>query len=188
MNKKDNQRMRLTKLLFKNGLISLLQKKPIYQITVTELCNAAELNRSTFYKYYENVRDIFIELEKETLQKGKQCMQEIAVSEEDFYIAPLYRLLCDIQNNREIYQLLMNNSVDDSFLSDMMQETIDFLKDQAKSLHIKEGNKSNYLFQYLVSGCASVIQNWINGPMQETPMEISELIYHTSMAVLESAR
>lgn len=121
MNKKDNQRMRLTKLLFKNGLISLLQKKPIYQISVTELCNAAELNRSTFYKYYENVRDILIELEKETLQKGKQCMQEIAMGEEDFYITPLYRLLCDIQNNREIYQLLMNNSVDDSFLSDMMQ-------------------------------------------------------------------
>lgn len=188
MNKKDNQRMRLTKLLFKNGLISLLQKKPIYQISVTELCDTAELNRSTFYKYYENVRDILIELEKETLQKGKQCMQEIVVSEEDFYIAPLYRLLCDIQNNREIYQLLMNNSVDDGFTSDMMQETIDFLKDQANSLHIKEGNKSNYLFQYLVSGCTSVIQNWINGPMLETPMEISELIYHTSLAVLKSAK
>lgn len=188
MNKKDNQRMRLTKMLFKNSLISLLHKKSIYQISVTELCDAAELNRSTFYKYYENVRDILIELEKETLQKGKQCMQESAVGEEGFYIVPLYRLLCDIQNNREIYQLLLNNSAHDGFPADMMQETIDFLKDQAKSLNIKEGNKSNYLFQYLVSGCVSVIQNWINGPMQESPMEISELIYHTSVAVLESAR
>ena len=68
MNKKENQRMRLTKLLFKNALITLLQKKTIYQISVTELCDAAELNRSTFYKYYENVRDIVTELQKETLQ------------------------------------------------------------------------------------------------------------------------
>ena len=66
MNKKDNQRTRLTKLLFKNSLISLLQKKSIYQISVTELCDAAELNRSTFYKYYDNVSDILTELEKET--------------------------------------------------------------------------------------------------------------------------
>ncbi|MBO5484957.1 MAG: TetR/AcrR family transcriptional regulator [Lachnospiraceae bacterium] len=186
MNKKENQRMRLTKLLFKNALITLLQKKTIYQISVTELCDAAELNRSTFYKYYENVRDILTELEKETLQKSKQCMQEIAVGEDNFHIAPLYRLLCDMQNNREIYQLLLNNSANDGFPSDMMQETIEFLRDTAKSLDIIE-EKSDYLFQYLVSGCISVVQNWINGEMKESPMEISELIYRTSVAVLKSA-
>lgn len=70
----------------------------------------------------------------------------------------------------------------------MMQETIDFLKKQTKSLNINEGNKSNYLFQYLVFGCVSVIQNWINGSMQNSPMEISELIYHTSVPVLESVK
>lgn len=188
MNKKDNQRMRLTKLLFKNALITLLQNKSIYQISVTELCNTAELNRSTFYKYYNNVRDILTELEKETLQKSKQCMQEIAVGEENFHITPLYRLLCDMQNNREIYQLLFNNSTNSDFSSDIMQETIEFLRDTANSLDIKEEEKSNYLFQYLVSGCISVIQNWINGEMKESPIEISELIYHTSVAVLESAK
>ena len=66
MSKKENQRTRLTKMLFKDGLIALLQKKTIYQISVTELCEAAELNRSTFYKYYNNVRDVLTELEQET--------------------------------------------------------------------------------------------------------------------------
>lgn len=188
MNKKDNQRMRLTKLLFKNGLITLLQKKSIYQISVTELCNTAELNRSTFYKYYDNVRDILTELEKETLQKSKQCMQEIAVGEENFYIAPLYRLLCDMQNNREIYQLLLNNNSNSDFSSDIMQETIEFLKDTTKTLDIKKEEISNYLFKYIVSGCISVIQSWINGEMKESPIEISELIYHTSIAILENAK
>lgn len=188
MNKKDNQRMRLTKLLFKNSLIFLLQKKSIYQISVTELCNNAELNRSTFYKYYDNVRDILTELEKETLQRSKRCMQEIAAGEENFHIAPLYHLLCDVQNNKDIYQLLLNNSTNDGFPADMMQETIEFLRDKAKSFNITEKEKSDYLFQYLVSGCISVVQNWINGPMKETPMEISELIYHTSVAVMKSAK
>lgn len=188
MNKKENQRIRLTKLLFKNALITLLQKKTIYQISVTELCDSAELNRSTFYKYYENVRDILVELEKETLQKSKQCMQEIAVGEENFHIAPLYRLLCDMQNNREIYQLLLNNSANDDFPAEIMQETIEFLKDKANALDIREKEKADYLFQYLVSGCISVVQNWMNGEMKESPMEISELIYHTSVAVLESIK
>lgn len=186
MNKKENQRTRLTKMLFKDGLIALLQKKTIYQISVTELCEAAELNRSTFYKYYNNVRDVLTELEQETLQRSKQCMQEIAIGEEAFQIAPLYRLLCHMQNNCEIYKLLLNNSVDDSFPSDMIQETIEFLRNTAKSLNIKEDDTSDYRFQYLISGCISVVQNWINSEMKESPMEISKLIYHTSVAVLKS--
>ena len=168
MNKKENQRTRLTKMLVKDGLIALLQKKTIYQISVTELCEAAELNRST------------------TLQRSKQCMQEIAVGEEAFQIEPLYRLLCHMQNNCEIYKLLLNNSVDDSFPSDMIQETIEFLRNTAKSLNIKEDDTSDYRFQYLISGCISVVQNWINSEMKESPMEISKLIYHTSVAVLKS--
>ena len=75
MNKNDNQRTRLTKLLFKNSLIKLLHKKTIYQITVSELCTESELNRSTFYKYYGNVYDILEELAEETLAKGTQFIQ-----------------------------------------------------------------------------------------------------------------
>jgi len=63
MDKHENQRVRLTKKLFRDSLIALLRKKKIYQITVSELCAAAELNRSSFYKHYGNVYDVLAELE-----------------------------------------------------------------------------------------------------------------------------
>lgn len=62
MDKHENQRVRLTKKLFRDSLIALLRKKKIYQITVSELCAAAELNRSSFYKHYGNVYDVLAEL------------------------------------------------------------------------------------------------------------------------------
>ncbi len=52
MNIKENQRVRLIKALFHNSLINLLKNKMLYEITITELCSEAGLNRSTFYKYY----------------------------------------------------------------------------------------------------------------------------------------
>lgn len=39
MDKHENQRVRLTKKLFRDSLIALLRKKKIYQITVSELCS-----------------------------------------------------------------------------------------------------------------------------------------------------
>ena len=181
MAKNDNQRTRLTKLLLKNSLIKLLHKKQIYQITVSELCTEAELNRSTFYKYYGNVRDILEELEEETLAKGMQCMQEI--EESGVGKEPLYRLLCYVRENKDIYQLLLNNTVNGDFPEKMLKSIIDFFKREA-SLAINNMKMSEYTFQYLVSGSISVIQNWINGPMTESPSEISNHIYDLSVCIL----
>lgn len=186
MNKKENQRIRLTKMLFRNSLISLLQKKSIYQISVTELCEASEMNRSTFYKYYGNVRDVLTEIEEETLKQGQKCMQEIEVSGINFAIQPLYRLLCYVKENKELYQLLLNNNADDNFLSVMVQDTFDFLKYKSQNI-LPDSNKcSDYIFQYILSGCIHVIQSWINGYMTESPEEIAKLIYNASVSVIET--
>ena len=184
MPEKDNQRTRLTRMLLKNSLIELLHKKPVYQITVSELCSTAELNRSTFYKYYGNVQDILRELKDETLSKGSRCIQEIKTAGVDNGEEPLCRLLHDVKENREIYQLLMNNSINEDFPVEMLKETVSFFKLKAGAA--LNGNPlSDYIVKYLVSGCISVIQNWISGPMTETPEEITRLIYSISVSILE---
>ena len=53
---KDNQRVRLTKRLLQDSLIELMKTKTIYKISIKEICELAEVNRSTFYKQrsYQN--------------------------------------------------------------------------------------------------------------------------------------
>ena len=43
------------------ALISLLKKKPFEYITVSEICETAGVNRSTFYLHYETVGDLLDE-------------------------------------------------------------------------------------------------------------------------------
>ena len=47
-----NRRVQMTKQLIRRSLFELLEQKPINKITISELCKKADLNRSTFYKYY----------------------------------------------------------------------------------------------------------------------------------------
>lgn len=185
MNNKENQRVRLTKMLFRNSLISMLKKKSVYQISVTELCEKSEMNRSTFYKYYGNVRDVLTEIEEETLKQGQKCMQEIEASGINCAIQPLYRLLCYIKENKDLYQLLLNNSVDDNFSSVMIQDTIDFIKYKSQNILADNNNFSDYIFQYILSGCIHVIRSWIDNSMEESPEEIAQLIYNASISVIE---
>lgn len=55
MNTKNNQRRRETIAAIDAAFISLLKEKELKDISVSELCEKAEINRSTFYENYADV-------------------------------------------------------------------------------------------------------------------------------------
>ena len=62
---KDRRSVRRTKRLLKASLIDLLQTKGITKISVSELAQAADINRGTFYLHYRDIYDLLDELEND---------------------------------------------------------------------------------------------------------------------------
>ena len=56
-----------TKSLIKNAFLELRKKKPIEKITVKELCQNAQINKSTFYSHYNDIFDLSDTLENEVV-------------------------------------------------------------------------------------------------------------------------
>ncbi|MCC6098370.1 MAG: TetR/AcrR family transcriptional regulator [Coriobacteriaceae bacterium] len=59
---RQNQRVKLTKMLLKNALCDLAQQKGVDKITISELCQEAGINRSTFYAHYGSQYDVLHEM------------------------------------------------------------------------------------------------------------------------------
>ena len=49
-----DRRTKYTKSVIRQALFDLLKEKPLNKITVTDICKMADINRSTFYSYYED--------------------------------------------------------------------------------------------------------------------------------------
>ena len=64
---KADQRTRITKKMIREAFLTLLSGKDIRHITVRELCERAQINRGTFYKYYLDVYDLKEQIENELL-------------------------------------------------------------------------------------------------------------------------
>lgn len=60
MNKNESKYFK-TAVKMDEALISLLEKKDFEYITIKEICEAAGVNRSTFYLHYENTSDLLNE-------------------------------------------------------------------------------------------------------------------------------
>lgn len=184
MNTKDNQRVRLTKRIFRESLITLMQEKHLHQITVSELCEKAELNRSTFYKYYGNTYDIMAEIENEIMEQSKVCISKIDASDISAVIRPLYKLVCYIRDNVEIYRLIVHNNVSDDFLVQMIDNAFELLHDNSNIIKSDNEKYKGYIFSYLISGSITIIKEWIDMGLRESPEEIADLIYKISAQIL----
>lgn len=58
-------RIEKTKKSIYNAFIELRSKKPLEKLTVKELCEAAQINKSTFYTHYKDVYDLSDQIESE---------------------------------------------------------------------------------------------------------------------------
>ena len=65
MAKKVDRRVRKTKMQLRQGLARLMQKKSIKEITVKELVDEVDINRSTFYLHYTDIYQMLEKIEED---------------------------------------------------------------------------------------------------------------------------
>ena len=60
--KKEDKRVTKTKRDLRNALTGLLKVRPYTKITVCDICEAAVVNRMTFYKHYMDKNDLLYDM------------------------------------------------------------------------------------------------------------------------------
>lgn len=181
---KENQRVKLTKRIFKDTLIALLKEKAVHEIKVKELCDKAELNRTTFYKYYENIYDVLADVEYDVLKDSEECINEIEDITESQIKNTLYKQLCNIQKNKDVYYLLLINSADNEFYGNLMKTTVDFLKKKTEQTNVDLGENYEYIFSYIIAGTIDIIKRWLYEDVGLDANHITNLIYDLSNKIL----
>ena len=111
MEKKEDRRVKITKRMLKDALIELLKKKDIYHVSIRELCDSADVNRTTFYKYYGSQFDLLADMENDLLELISKAIEKNEANPEKI-VAAACRYL---EDNLEFARLIINNNVDPNF-------------------------------------------------------------------------
>lgn len=111
---KTDARVRYTRQIIQHVFIDLLKQKPINKITVKEICEKAEINRSTFYKHYEDVYHLMHKLEESALN---QLELLLFGSAHNGNIHVLTTLLTSLLEYKDLLTSLTAKSPDSDFLN-----------------------------------------------------------------------
>ena len=103
MQKKTDRRVRKTKSQLRKGLAHLMKEKSIGEITVKELVDEVDINRSTFYLHYSDIPTLLREIEDEMMDEMKRAIHDHPIDRENdsafSFIKDIFQVL---DRNREI--------------------------------------------------------------------------------------
>lgn len=163
---KTDARIRYTKFAIRNAFLELLKKYPIEKVTVAEICRIAELNRATFYRYYDNQYDLLSNLENEMFEEIKsslfECKNDIDMLTE--------RIFTKFVEQKEVWTLLLSDHADLGFQNKIYSF---FDEHFAKNATSKE---SELRYRFLLYGYSGIFDYWVQNGMQETPQEMAEYV------------
>ena len=92
-------RVQRTRMNIRDAFIELRSRKPIEKITVKELAERAEINKTTFYAHYETIYDLLGTLEQEAIDTVLENLDEFRLLFDDprTFVYNLYDIfkVCD---------------------------------------------------------------------------------------------
>ena len=183
MNTKNNQRTRLSKILLKNALMDLLSEKgSVTKISVRELCERADLNRSTFYAHYSEPKELLEEVEAELLDATREHLQKIGAENDIGAHRYLLSFLIYIKENDKPFRTLLIDAGDPEFRSKFMQQSIIQFVENLNISFPKD--QEQYIYSYILNGSTGVIIQWMRSDYSIDENAIVDLLFFINQSAL----
>ena len=169
------------------ALISLLKKKPFDYITVSEICEEAGVNRSTFYLHYETIGDLLAETTRylldDFLAYFSTDTKAIALNLMDCELSDLI-FICDkylspylsyVKDHKEIFgtALLYNQALG---LEDVYKRMFDNIFNPILERFQYTPSNRQYVMMYYLNGVNAIILEWLRNGCDKSIQEIAEII------------
>ena len=164
---KKNRKNRYTVQAIKNAFLETEKKKMFNEISVAEICRYAQVSRSTFYQYYNNLTELLDEI---LLDISEQCSDAITVHKllENADEKPEKEPFCEFVRREKKYRgLFMDESLTSKIIDGMI---FNFCNRESDKVIKKMSTSSDEILTYSyfqMNGCLSVIRKTIGQTEKE---------------------
>jgi len=169
---KESRRTRLTRSLLRDSLVELMQNESIHKISIKQICEAADVNRTTFYAHYCDRYELLEDVEREM---AKELRAEIDTVEGDNeQERQLERFFKYIIDNIERFRVLLRDCKDNTFALGLAHLSVKRFISDEKFVKIKEDARE-FIYQYIITGSMNIIEKLIKNEIDKNPKEIARM-------------
>ncbi|NSB17534.1 TetR/AcrR family transcriptional regulator [Clostridium beijerinckii] len=133
---KHDIRTKRTHQQIRDALIDLIFEKHFDNITVSDITNRAMINRSTFYRYYQDKYDVVLKIFEDAMERLKKDLgppkESLKNLNEDQRSDPWVKLFDHFAENNRLYLAMLDDSCNIWFMSRLRSNIISMLREREK--------------------------------------------------------
>lgn len=166
MNTHNNRRRRESRRRIESALVELLQSRELGEVSVTDICKLAEVNRTTFYANYVDIYDLAEEVQKSLeAEVAELYRDEIEQQRSSYDFLKLFR---HIKENPLFYKTYFKLNAGRKLR--FVGYDIEMAAKRFTSGHVE------YHIEFFANGLNAVIRKWLQNDCRETPEELFAII------------
>ena len=169
-NKPDGRRVRMTKMLLKNALIDIMKTKSIHLVSIKEICEEADVNRSTFYRQYNTQYDLYDDI-IEDIANDISGIYKNDFTTLDF----LTKVLEYIESKRETFLVILSDNGKVSLGEAFVLFTGRFIDHNVTSELV------TYVMEFIAAGLTSTIWSWLNKENRRPASDVARMLHNLMM-------
>ncbi len=146
--------------------VQLVQTKEINQISVTEICKKANINRSTFYANYLDVYDLADKITEQIENEVALLYQD--EREKKNNTNDYLKLFYHIKENQIFYKTYFKLNRDKHFI--IKEYDTNLSKIMYNDQHI------DYHIEFFMAGLNAMIKKWLYHGCEESPEEMDHIL------------
>ena len=163
------ERILKTKEKLQSALRILLETKDVSDITVSSLCEVADINRSTFYVYYSNIQDCFEEITDSIMDEMRTLLQNNLNPSQEGFLLVYFRTARKYKN---VFLAIHRQGVHNSTIQKMVDINNDWLHGE---LFIP--TSSNRLeYNFIFSGFYGMVEMWLQNGCKESDEQLINIL------------
>lgn len=173
-----DRRVKRTKKALREALLSLLEKKPINEISVTELTNLADVNRATFYFYYTDLLDMLQQIQNETYQDFQEVVGNSAVSiyTIEGFTEYAESLLTYCKEHESLVKFIIKNDTNNQLYKKIQLLMLNNIPNSKDTFDIN--NPARYSTNFFLNAMVGIMIDWMDEGMKIPPHELAEFCAH----------
>lgn len=160
-----DRRVKFTKMVLRESLLELMREKPIGEITVTELCKNADVNRGTFYTYYKDPMDLLSHIQDGLCREFDQVLESHRGQSNPR--ALFLELMQVAYEDKELCRMALSGGLPlTNRLKTLFLEKFAFSWKSAQPMAPEALHRA---VRFLTAGCLSYFEDWLMEPAPGRP-------------------
>ena len=171
MNIKNNLRYKMSSEKIETAFLSLILNHKYEDITISQVCKQASINRSTFYCHYDDINDLIIKIESK-FAKGTANIFNYGERQTHEAFVEMFSF---VKENKYFYKAFLN--IPYATLAETNTK-IDVLKHIGKNSNIEKSKTMGIFYRasFFGAGIKEICKIWLDRDCKETPKQMAELL------------